>query len=68
MKAFRYAGYKTAKAVRNNERSTVERVNGRIKDEFNGRMFRERGPKKVMCHLIFGILALTADQLLKFVT
>ena len=68
LKACRYAGYKTAKAVRYNERSTVERVNGRLKDEFNGRMVRVRGPKKVMCHLMFGILALTADQLLKFVT
>ena len=68
LKACRNAGYKTAKAVRYNERSTVERVNGRLKDEFNGRMVRVRGPKKVMCHLMFGILALTADQLLKFVT
>ncbi len=67
-KACPYASYKTAKAVRYNERSTVERVNGRLKDEFNGRMVRVRGPKKVMCHLMFGILALTADQLLKFVT
>ncbi len=61
-------GYKVAEAVRYNERSTVERVNGRLKDEFNARMLRVRGPEKVMCHLMFGILALTADQLLKFVT
>jgi hypothetical protein len=27
-----------------------------------------RGHPKVMCHLMFGILALTADQLLQFVT
>ncbi len=40
LKACRYASYKTAKAVRYNERSTVERVNGRLKDEFNGRMVR----------------------------
>jgi len=60
--------YKTAKAIRYNERSTVERVNARLKDEFNARMLRVRGPEKVMCHLMFGILALTADQLLKFVT
>jgi len=59
---------KTAEAVRYNERSTVERVNGRLKDEFGGRMVRVRGPEKVMCHLMFGILALTADQLFKFVT
>jgi len=51
-----------AEAVRYNERSTVERVNGRLKDEFGGRFVRVRGPAKVMCHLMFGVLALTADQ------
>lgn len=59
---------KPAEAIRYNERSTVERVNGRLKDEFGGRVVRVRGPEKVMCHLMFGILALTADQLLKIVT
>ncbi len=53
---------------RYNERSNVERVNGRLKDEFGGRMVRVRGCAKVMTHLMFGILALTADQLLRFVT
>ena len=51
--------------VRYKERSTVERVNGRLKDEFGGRTVRVRGPVKVMAHLMFGILALTADQLLR---
>ncbi len=46
----------------------MERVNGRLKDEFGGRMVRVRGHAKVMCHLMFGILALTANQLLSFVT
>jgi hypothetical protein len=31
-------------------------------------MVRMRGHAKVMCHLMCGILALTADQLLNFVT
>ena len=31
------------------ERSTVERVNGRLKDEFGGRYVRVRGPGKVLC-------------------
>lgn len=56
-----------AKKVRYNERTTVERVFGRLKDEFGGRMVRVRGSAKVMAHLMFGILALTADQMLKFV-
>jgi hypothetical protein len=53
---------------RYNERSNVERVNGRLKDEFSGKMIRVRGYAKVMTHLMFGILALTADQLFRFVT
>lgn len=54
-----------AKKIRYNERTNVERVNGRLKDEFGGRMIRVRGAEKVMAHLMFGILALTADQLLR---
>lgn len=60
--------YQTAEQQRYHERSTVERVNGRLKDDFGGRTVRVRGHAKVMCHLMFGILALTADQLLGFVT
>jgi hypothetical protein len=47
------------------ERTTVERVYARLKDEFGGRNLRVRGAAKVMAHLMFGILALTADQVLK---
>lgn len=56
-----------AKKVRFRERSTVERVNSRLKDEFGGKLIRMRGAVKVMAHLMFGILALTADQLLRMV-
>jgi len=52
-------------AVRYNERTSVERCNGRVKDELGGRCVQVRGPEKVMMHLMFGILALFADQLLK---
>jgi Transposase DDE domain/Transposase domain (DUF772) len=61
-------GHKTAEAIRYNERSTVERVNARLKDEFGGRVVRVRGHAKVMCHLMFGILALTANQMATLVT
>jgi hypothetical protein len=61
------ANYTSAEDRRYNERSTVERVNGRIKDEFGARMVRVRGHAKVMAHLMFGIVALTVDQLMKFV-
>jgi len=55
-------------AQRYKERSTAERVNARLKDEFGGRMVRVRGPEKVMAHLMFGVIALTVDQLIRFVT
>jgi hypothetical protein len=57
-----------AEDVRYRERTTVERVNARLKDEFGGRMVGVRGRAKVMCHLIFSILALAADQILRLIT
>ena len=46
-------------------RTMVERINGRLKDEFGGRFVRVRGAVKVKCHLMFGILALTVDQIFR---
>lgn len=63
----RALGWKPAETTRYNERTTVERVNGRLKEEFGGRTVRVRGQVKVWSHLMFGILALTADQLLRLV-
>ena len=57
-----------AQRERYKERTMVERVNARLKDEFGGRNVRVRGAGKVMAHLMFGVLALTADQLLKLVS
>jgi Transposase DDE domain/Transposase domain (DUF772) len=67
-KRCRLVGHNTAEAIRYNERSTVERVNARLKDEFGGRVVRVRGHAKVMCHLMFGLLALTANQMMILVT
>jgi hypothetical protein len=53
--------------IRYKERTVVERVYARLKDEFGGRMIRVRGYAKVMTHLMFGILALTADQIKRLV-
>lgn len=55
-------------AQRFKERSTVERVNARLKDDFGAHRVNVRGPAKVMTHLMFGVLVLTADQLLRWVT
>lgn len=52
-------------AVRYNERTAVERCNSRLKDGFGGRSVMVRGADKVMMHLMFGVLALFADQLLR---
>jgi len=37
-----------------------------LKDEFGGRVVRVKGVAKVMCHLMFGILALTSNQMMCF--
>ena len=68
LKRCRLVRHKTAEAIRYNERSTVEGVNARLKDEFGGRVLPLRGHAKVMCHLMFGLLALTANQMLILVT
>jgi hypothetical protein len=49
--------------ARYRERTTAERVFSRLKDEFGGRWVRVRGWSKVMTHPMFGILALTAGQI-----
>lgn len=57
--------FTTAQQQRYKIRTMSERVNARLKDEFGGRTLRVRGASKVMAHLMFGILALTVDQLLR---
>ena len=52
-----------AHAVRFRERSAAERVNSRLKERYGGRWVRVRGGAKVMCHLMFGLIALTAAAL-----
>ena len=63
--AQRAAGHVYPEHLRYRERTTVERINGRLKDEFGARQIRVRGHAKVLCHLMFGILALTVTQLLR---
>jgi Transposase DDE domain/Transposase domain (DUF772) len=64
----RKAGYALAEDVRYNERSAAERVNGHLKDDFGGRYVRVRGHAKVFCHLMFGVLALSIEQLMRLLT
>ena len=66
-RARKAAGYTLAGDLRYNERSASERVNARLKDDFGGRNVRVRGHAKVLCHLMFAILALAADQILRLI-
>ena len=54
-----------AQQERFKERTMVERVYARLKDEYGASQIRVRGAAKVMAHLMFGVLALTADQWLR---
>jgi hypothetical protein len=57
--------FEPADAIRYNERTVAERSNARLKDEFGGNHVRVQGGTKVMSHLMFGVLALSADQLMR---
>ena len=54
-------------AARYRERTVVERFNSRLKEEFGASTVMVRGAEKVRLHLMFGIIALFADQLLKLI-
>jgi len=56
-----------ATKTRYGERSGVERVNSNLKDNYGGRNIRVKGPEKVVAHLMFGIIALTAVQLFRLI-
>lgn len=67
-KARAVLNWNPAEMIRYNARSGAERTNARLKDEFGGRTVRVKGHPKVYCHLMFGILVLAADQLLRLIT
>ncbi len=67
-KRLNFIHFELPEQVRYHERSTAERVNGRLKDEFGGRHVRVRGHSKIFSHLMFGILVVTVEQLMRFVT
>ena len=46
-------------------RTVAERFNARLKDEFGGGRVRVRGNRKVHTHLMFGLLLIFADQVLR---
>jgi hypothetical protein len=60
-------GLRPAEHARYQERSAAERSFANFKDNFAGRMIRVRGPDKVACHVMFGLLALSAIQIMRLV-
>ena len=66
-KARKALNWEPAEAKRYNVRTTAERANARLKEEFGAAKVRVRGHTKVACHLMFGILVLAADQLMRLV-
>lgn len=54
--------------ARYKERTVAERFNSRLKEEFGGQNVMVRGAAKVGLHLMFGLIALFADQLLKLIS
>lgn len=57
----------TAEDLRYRERGPKERFNALFKDYYGGRNIWYRGYSKISCHLMFGVLALTATTLLNFI-
>ena len=49
------------------QRSSVERVNGCLTDNQGGGNVRVKGATKVMTHLMFGIIVITATQLFRMI-
>ena len=64
-KASDSAGFIHPTDQRYGERTVVERVNGRLKDDFGAHHLRVRGHKKVYAHLMFGIVALCVDRIIQ---
>ena len=52
-------------AERYTARSQAERVNSQLKDHYGGRQVRVRGHDKVYAHLMFGVLVIAAEQMLR---
>jgi len=55
------------KAERYKVRTGAERTNSLLKDNFGGNSLWVKGPSKVMCHLMFGIISIAAMQIAKVI-
>ena len=62
------SGFQLVTWTRNSTPQSMFRRSGRLKDNCGSRHVRARGHAKVHCHLMFGILVLTVDQLMRLLT
>lgn len=62
-----YIPFAPAEQRRYCERSTVERGNSDLKDNYGARHVRVKGHWKVWCHLMFGVIAITVKQLFNMI-
>lgn len=56
-----------AQKARYAQRSSAERANSALKDSYGARFVRVRGAAKVLTHLMFGVIALTAAQIVRLI-
>ena len=54
-----------AEKERYKQRSSAERVNNSLKDNYTGSSIRVKGHPKIMTHLMFGVIALTVVQIIR---
>ncbi len=50
------------------KRSSAERLNGNLKDNYGCQMIRVRGNEKVFTHLMFGVICIAIEQTLRWLT
>jgi len=55
-------------AQRYKQRSSAERANSQLKDNYGGCHIRVRGAAKVLCHLTFGLLVIAVVQTIRLIT
>jgi hypothetical protein len=60
-------GMSPAEKIRYAQRSSAERVNSNLKDNHGGSRIRVRGAAKVMTQLMFGLIVITATQLIRLI-
>ena len=67
-RARKNANYTLAEEIRYNQRSASERVNSNLKDNSGGNHVRVQSAEKVFCHLMFDVLVITVEQIMRLVT